>query len=801
MDTMSPINGGRRTGATWVAATGAFLLLAAATMFVATRWDQIPDGAKLAALVGITGACVLAGDRLRKSLPATGNALFHLGALLIPIDVVALGMRTSMSWQELLLVDGLISTALLAICAWRASSVVLAATASAGVLVSAGGIAAVTGIPAPFALAVFAVVACFVPKLERHAFTWAGVAAIAPLALVVLDRAITGNGVARELGLFAVAWPWSVATVALVSVVVARGARLRNEPPLMLIALAAIAAHGIALWRGTDTPHLVDVLAAPAFFLLAELAVLAVRRDPFWARPAHIAAQVLEALVAVPTILAVYGAFAFVALSELGFGDTRDLAIAAGVGALGWIVAEGRRRTRSWAPLPAAAALTLFAVALATGSAAALAGAAIVIGAAAAVMLTRERMMPLAFAAAGYATVAGLLDERTALLVSVGAAAVFVLAVFRADPRLHSERVTGLALALVAVGFGERVGAEFAGLLIAALVWPVVCWLVALVADEVDQRIGDVIRAIAFFVLPFLVGGAAIDVLPAALALTLLSVSDEVRTRRTLFAYAAIAPMIVCEIALAALAGLDVATGGVALCVAASVWLGSAAFARSPWREPLAAAAGVSAFVGLLGASASAMTFGPALTITGVLALSIGLMLDEVLVAHVGGGVATVGVWITLAARDVVVSELYVAPVALQLLLAGIALRTRVGDRRPSSWVAYGPAIALLASCALAERIAGGPAWHSMVAGAIGVMAVAVGGWKRALAPLLLGTGTLVAVVVREMLDSNAGIPTWVWLAVGGAALIGAAVAMERKDVSPVEAGRRVVDVLGSHFD
>ena len=85
MTTITPTNGARRTGATWIAATGAFLLLAAATVFVWARWDSIPDAAKLGALVGLTGACVLIGDRLRGSLPATGNAVFHLGALLVPI--------------------------------------------------------------------------------------------------------------------------------------------------------------------------------------------------------------------------------------------------------------------------------------------------------------------------------------------------------------------------------------------------------------------------------------------------------------------------------------------------------------------------------------------------------------------------------------------------------------------------------------------------------------------------------------------------------------------------------------------
>jgi len=148
------------------------------------------------------------------------------------------------------------------------------------------------------------------------------------------------------------------------------------------------------------------------------------------------------------------------------------------------------------------------------------------------------------------------------------------------------------------------------------------------------------------------------------------------------------------------------------------------------------------------------------------------------------------------------ISELYVAPVAVHLLIAGAILRAaNAGVRRPSSWIAYGPAIAMLAGSALAERIAGGSAWHSVFAGAVGVAAVATGGWRRSAAPLLLGTATLIAVVLRETLDSSAGVPTWAWLAAGGTALIVAAIAMERTDVSPIEAGRRVVDVLSANFD
>lgn len=53
---------GRRAGATWVAATGAFLLVAAAAVFIAVRWDTLPEAAKLG-LVGVLTAGFLVGGR------------------------------------------------------------------------------------------------------------------------------------------------------------------------------------------------------------------------------------------------------------------------------------------------------------------------------------------------------------------------------------------------------------------------------------------------------------------------------------------------------------------------------------------------------------------------------------------------------------------------------------------------------------------------------------------------------------------------------------------------------------------
>src|SRR5215217_8014663 len=87
---------GRRTGATWVAATGAFLLLAGAAVFVAVRWDRLPETAKLALVAAVTAAFLAGGRVLRRTLPATGDVLFHLGAFLLPVDLAGIGLRSGM---------------------------------------------------------------------------------------------------------------------------------------------------------------------------------------------------------------------------------------------------------------------------------------------------------------------------------------------------------------------------------------------------------------------------------------------------------------------------------------------------------------------------------------------------------------------------------------------------------------------------------------------------------------------------------------------------------------------------------
>ncbi|HEX2273864.1 MAG TPA: DUF2157 domain-containing protein, partial [Acidimicrobiales bacterium] len=92
-------------GATWVASTGAFLLVVAAAVFVAVQWDRLGSGARLLLAAGVTGACLWGGRALRPVLPATGDVVFHLGAFLLPVDLAAVALQADLGWRALVLAE------------------------------------------------------------------------------------------------------------------------------------------------------------------------------------------------------------------------------------------------------------------------------------------------------------------------------------------------------------------------------------------------------------------------------------------------------------------------------------------------------------------------------------------------------------------------------------------------------------------------------------------------------------------------------------------------------------------------
>lgn len=803
---------GRRAGATWVAATGAFLLLAGAAVFVAVRWDRLPASAKLGLVAALTAAFLAGGRAVRRTLPATGDVLFHLGAFLLPVDLAALGLRSGMGWRALLLAEGVLGVIAFGGLAAVTGSVVLEWAGAASVAVVAAGTASMSPVPAPLLLAGAAVAAELAGgrRLRGVAWPWAAAAGLAPAlgatATVILG---VGHGTLADLGVSGSALAAGVSG-GLAAAVLARQAGRRSDLRLAVLALASLLTGLVSAWTAAALPWGTGWTGVAALFVVAEVAGLVAAGDGFWGRPLAWVAELAE----VPAL--VVAAFGAVVLLFAPFAGrwSPDLVWASSWGllAIGFLVADARRyagtprplgvallRGGGWGPgVVAVAVAAVVAVEVGTASPLATAGALLVL---AAVAMASERrgseLVVAGFAPWAVATASASAHPPVATVLGLaGAAIVAETAVRRA--RRGGPSLLHLLLAAAAVTTALS-GLGVAGAAVATAAAVPACWLLALQLDRGAGRLGDVARAALGLAVLHALALPPGRALPIVVAATLLLAADALRLGRVGLGAAAavVLQAVVVELALAA--GLSGPAVGVAVAVAAVAWAGLAAVVEGDWRLPFLVAAGGGLGVGLVLSSTDAATFANCLLIAGGLGISAGVAGRRSDVGQAGGALCTLAVGVHLAAIGVHAAEPYVAPVAAQLLVAGaVARRRHPGET--TSWAAYVPPVALLGGVALVERLAGGAGWHALVAGAVGMAAVAAGGWRRLAGPMLVGTGLLVALTVHESLGALAGVPTWGWLSTGGAVLLGIGVALERSDTSPVEAGRRLVDVVGERF-
>ena len=813
---------GRRTGATWMAATGAFLLLAAAAVFVAVRWGTLPDGAKAAIVGGLTGGFLLAGRALRRNLPATGDVLFHLGAFLVPVDLAGANLRIGMGWRAHLLAQGLLCTAAFGALAAVSRSVILEWAAAAAVVVLAAAVGATTPVPAPLALAVGAVALMFVRPRSRAALAWAALAGLAPVISVATQSVTGGRGVLTELGflghdqLLA-----SVVTGALAAFVLGRAAHARRDLSLAFAAVLSAVAGLATSWLAADPGRDADVVGLAGAFLVVELVALFTRRDRFWRRPATVVAAGCEALAAVAAYV---GAIALVIVVALGDIEAADTAIAVGAALLaaGWFTADLRRREEDGTGFGLAlligggSPLTTASLAVCTVGAVLAGSGSLVAGAAA--MVAVAGLLVLSGRALGHPTAAALAlaapllaRDHPAAVVTLGLAGAAVLAAAaRLRAELHDARDIVLAVLATAVvletAFVFGTGAGRHAVAVTGAI--VVCWLLALVLDRGrahlgdmhlgDTLLGDIARIGAVVPLVAAAPLPASGALVAAAVFTALAIAEAVRRDDPRIGVAASCSVQLVVVEVALLSELDAPAIGLVLCVVAAVWAGLAGVAPERWRLPFLVASGLGVGAGLVAGSGDPRYFGDAVVVTDAITLAAAVATRVDATAHVGGVLITIGTWTHLATTGVELTEAYMLPVSLHLVLAG----ARARQRQPlSSWVAYAPAIGLFGIAALYERLAGGGAGHALVAGAVGVAAVAAGGWRRLSGPLVVGTALVVAVTMHETLGAAATVPTWVWLAAGGTLLLGLGVQLERTDTSPVEAGRRMVDVMAERFE
>ncbi|TWG15992.1 hypothetical protein FHU34_111317 [Micromonospora taraxaci] len=149
--------------------------------------------------------------------------------------------------------------------------------------------------------------------------------------------------------------------------------------------------------------------------------------------------------------------------------------------------------------------------------------------------------------------------------------------------------------------------------------------------------------------------------------------------------------------------------------------------------------------------------------------------------AGIAAGSELLGAWVLLAAGGVTVLEAYTLPAAGLALGAGLlALRTRPGL---TSWPALGPGlVAALAPSLVSVLVGPDPQpWRRLLLGAAALGAVLAGATRRWQAPVLLGGGVLALLALHELARGWDLLPRWIYLGVGGLALVALAATYERR--------------------
>ncbi|MGA7756264.1 MAG: DUF2157 domain-containing protein [Ilumatobacteraceae bacterium] len=789
------------SAAGWLATVGASLLLVASIIVVAGNWQSIDPEVRFAGLVSALVAIYSAAEAGRRRLPSTSRALATLAAALTAPVGIAAAATLGEPWPVCTLVGGVAALVATEMQSRRWDVTVLKASTVVAFGLAAVGGSALTSIPVTIIAAAGAVGALLLGS-TRRTVTLSVAVGLGPVA-VWLAALGFGPGTIARLGMTGDDLVWSApVSCTIAAAVLAVVATRRTNLPLAVVALATLASGVLTSLVVGDAGTYVW-WSIPAVLLLAAEAAGATSTDSIWRRMARRSAPVVAVGLGTTALLVPYGVLWTRWLFGAGLDDAGAAvpAVLTCLGLLGSAFGSARRvdddRWRTAASLAAAAAG--FGALVVGGAPLAIASLAAVAAWIAISVATPWRSWDVTTAVvASWVVFAQLVDStfpgwaRLVIVVATGVAwAISVSTVRRNDEGfrlIFGASLVGIASALVVTDGALEVGTLVFAALIALGVtlqpdrslWPLATVSIVglLTIDDAPTEWATV---------------ALVGVAAAAFAGSSRSVTD-VRTH-----VAAALCTVTGALALAT-AGVDPGTATMAG-VAVGTALSGIALLDRRLLPLLTAGTTATSLAVLAGAAASPVFASIAVTMLGAQLALAGATWRGSVAALPGSIVSVIGLvsmwWTTgtnawaiaaIAPYGATGVDLAVGVLSAALLTAGWAVRRA---QPVSTWLAYGPGLALVGTWLLASQLEPGTDWATLGALAIGVVSIGIGGWRRLGAPLVAGTIMVAGTVLLSAGARLAAAPTWAWIALGGTGLLVLAALVERSEHPLFPVGRR----------
>lgn len=781
--------------AAWLATAGTALILVAVAVVVTTNWQDTAATVRFASLFGLCAAVFVLAERTRRSLPTSATVVAHLAPLLVPAGVIAAASIFSQPWPVCTALGGVVG---LAVCEaqgvrWQARLLPLAAMASA--VMAAVGVSGWSGVAVgpmvgSVGLALLAV--------DRYRATVPVVlAALAPLiGLVALQR--WGAGTLTRLQLVgAGAWPAMLATAVLAATAIGWMAHRDRSVTLAATAAAVLASGALTAGSWGNWTLQTWVLATCASVIAVE--VMASRRQS----PFTTVGTAVSTWVSRPLVLASLPVSVMLEFFGAGNGTSAAFAGAALVVA----VRAVHERVDMVADLLVVGFLVSVAVPLEGHPLSLALGSVALLGAAA---FVAHRVI-LVWSTAVVVAIALHASQLLAAGVAVGALALIGTMAIVAYLRSPLQAWVSITAAATC--------ATLTALTINAIVTPNV-WrsgvialaLWSLLIARRSKEAGEV-----SVVVLTVSGFAAIGTLGTP---SWWSVGAMATTTAAFVVVARIVPWAIHYGAASAVitiaVGVDATSMSATQQTLAFVIIGTAlsgVAALLSELSPLHTAAATATVIGLVSGSsgqAHASMLSLVFALAGLQLILVGItrLHPPTAAATTAVGAATlvgsvVSLWWTaeidepvtrwLATFGAVPGDLVVATTSIAMAVGGATLRR---SKQASSWVAYGGPVAVVAAWLTGRQLQSNELWLTIAALVIGIGLIAVGGVRRLASPLVGGTVLTVATVLAATRGQLDKVPTWGWLAVGGALLVGlafmseAAIGTRRSDISVLQAIR-----------